>query len=211
MATQDGDDCIQDDESYFDENGMDFHGQDYYFTLPGGMDPGENIKFRETEKFPFKVMVWVAISRKGRSQIYMKRSKGATNRFEYTKECIRGRLMPFIRKHYPDGSYVFWPDLASCHYANHTQTALRQLGVRYVLKENNPPNVPQLRPIETFWFLLKSKVYSNGWQPKTSEDLFQRIKSCIRTIENSKCEKLMTGVGKKVRRAVEHGVLSVVK
>jgi len=31
---------------------------------------------------------------------------------------MRNRLIPWIKKHYPDGKYIFWSDLASSHYAN---------------------------------------------------------------------------------------------
>jgi hypothetical protein len=37
-----------------------------------------------------------------------------------------------------------------------------------VPKEDNSPNVPQLRPIEDFWYILKCKVYKNGWEVKNA-------------------------------------------
>lgn len=34
----------------------------------------------------------------------------------------------------------------------------------YVLKEDNPSNVSQLRPVEEFWARLSKKIYDNGWE-----------------------------------------------
>ena len=31
-------------------------------------------------------------------------------------------------------------------------------------KKDNPANLPEARPIEDFWFILKDKVYENGWE-----------------------------------------------
>ena len=52
-----------------------------------------------------------------------------------------------IQKHHSDLKYIFWPDLASAHYAIDTVTWLTE-NVHYVPKRLNPPNVPQSRPIE---------------------------------------------------------------
>jgi hypothetical protein len=38
---------------------------------------------------------------------------------------------------------------------------LKELKIEYVPKEENPPNVSQIRPIEFFLGNLKRKVYSN--------------------------------------------------
>ena len=46
--------------------------------------------------------------------------------------------------------YIFWPDLARCHYFRQT-VAWMDENVNFVPKEINPPNVPQARPIENFW------------------------------------------------------------
>ena len=30
-------------------------------------------------------------------------------------------------------------------------------------RDDNPPNVPQLRPIEDFWGVMKQEGYRGGW------------------------------------------------
>ena len=67
--------------------------------------------------------------------------------------------MPMIRKHDPKADPpVFWPDLASCHYLRSEIECYQQNGVDFVPKNMNPANVPQLRPIESFWANMKREL-----------------------------------------------------
>lgn len=74
-------------------------------------------------------------------------------------------------------------------------------------KERNPPNVPQVRPIETFWAHFKSRIFKNGFKPKSIEDLKKRAKLTIRTFDKDYFERLMKSVPKKVRQADSRGSL----
>jgi hypothetical protein len=76
---------------------------------------------------------------------------------------LEKRLLPFINEYHQDHNYIFWPDLASAHFAA-TTVAWMDQNVNYVPKRLNPPNVPQARPIEKFWGCLAQKVYEGGWE-----------------------------------------------
>ena len=82
-------------------------------------------------------MVWVAISPRVISNLYIHRSKIAIHEEIYLKQCIRGRLLPFIKKHQND-DILFWPDLASLHYAYSVLRCLESNNVPYV-RRNQPP------------------------------------------------------------------------
>jgi hypothetical protein len=56
---------------------------------------------------------------------------------------------------------VFWPDLVSAHYAKHTLARIEELKIEYVPRDENSPNIPQLRLIEIFWDNFKGKVCRN--------------------------------------------------
>ena len=73
----------------------------------------------------------------------------AVNKTLYMK-ALRMRLVPFIDKHYKNGDYLFWPDLASSHYADDGIAFLEAKNINLVPKVRNPTNVPELRPIEDF-------------------------------------------------------------
>ena len=75
------------------------------------------IKYSPIKKFEDKVLVWIAISPCGQSAPYICQSGLAINQNIYWNECIRKRLIPFIRENYDGTPYVFFPDRANCHYA----------------------------------------------------------------------------------------------
>ena len=56
------------------------------------------------------------------------------------------------------------------------QERLNEKNVPFVIRKDNPPNVPQARPIETIWSLLEQKVYENNWQANNIDALAQKIK-----------------------------------
>ena len=66
---------------------------------------------------------------------------------------------------------MFWPDLASAHYSKRSLEEMERLNIVVVPKSANPPNVPQLRPIENFWANLKRKIYSNIFVGKLRRNL----------------------------------------
>ena len=84
----------------------------------------------------------------------------------YLNECIRKRLLPFIKHHHKHDNILFWPDFASSHYSKQVQDFLTVNQISFVQRQQNPPNVPQARPIETIWSLLKQKIYEGVWEVK---------------------------------------------
>jgi hypothetical protein len=64
---------------------------------------------------------------------------------------------------------VFWPNLAFAHYAKDILVRLEELKIEYVPKEKNTPSIPQKRPIENVWANLKRKVYSNKYPPNVPQ------------------------------------------
>ena len=72
---------------------------------------------------------------------------------------------------------MFWPDLASSHYANKISAWLNKQKVPFVPKVASPSNVPKAHPIEDFWSILADKVYSGGWTATNQKQLVNRIKA----------------------------------
>jgi hypothetical protein len=121
--------CVMVDESYFTVDGNECQQQSYYESKDHPAT--DDVKFIPKTKFPAKV------SESGiRDSIFFKASL-AVNKEVYISKCVPV-LHKFIQKHHKNEKIVFWPDLASAHYANDTL----------------------IRPIEIFWAKLKRKVYS---------------------------------------------------
>ncbi|CAF4403061.1 unnamed protein product [Didymodactylos carnosus] len=140
---------IVDDEKYFTFSGDDmlenagFYASDKENTPP-------DVRYKCKQKFAPKILVWLALSSKGISRPYIGTTKGpAVTGDVYVEKCLL-KLLTFINKHHPDDKYIFWPDLASSHYAQQTTEWLNERKVPFVPKCANPPNVPKARPIEDF-------------------------------------------------------------
>jgi len=119
-------------------------------------------------------------------------------------------LVKFIKRYHSDQNFIFWPDLASAHYARETLAEFERLNITVVPKDSNPPNVPQLRPIEIFWANLKRKVYINGWTASSTDQLIKRINKVLKKIPVEDFQNLFRGLKTKIRKATDRGVLSVI-
>jgi transposase len=136
---------ILDDEKYFCFSGDHMPGNAGYYTNCKNTCP-EDVRFIGEEKFPKKLLMWIAISERGISKPLFRTSKSvAINSSIYISECLEARLLPFIHKYHGDFNYLFWPDLASSHYSKESVAWMNEY-VNYVDKESNPPNVPQAKP-----------------------------------------------------------------
>lgn len=121
---------------------------------------------------------------------------------------MQKRLIPFINDKFPDGNYMFWPDLASAHYSNSVVDWMNE-NINFIPKDSNPPNVPQARPIEDFWSYLSQLVYENGWQAKSKRSLVLRIRSKLKKVDINYLQSIMKGVKGKLRKIADNGPLSL--
>ena len=196
---------VIDDKKYFCFAGDNMPGNSGYYTNNKKTCP-ESVRFIGKEKFPKKLLNWIAISDSGISEPLFRTSKAmAINSSIYINECLEKRLLPFIHKYHGDLTYLFWPDLASSHYSKGSLNWMDQY-VYYVDKESNPPNVPQARPIENFWGHLAQKVYEGDWQASTEQVLIDRIKLKLQEIDLNFLQSHMKGVRAKLRSIADGGV-----
>ena len=100
---------------------------------------------------------------------------------------------------------MFWSDVASAHYSKKAIEYYNSNNNRFVPKDQNLPNCPQIRPIEDFWLILKRKVYENGWQAKSAEQLKRIIIASLKKIDKNICHRLMSRIHAKIRIASDLG------
>ncbi|KAJ3641425.1 hypothetical protein Zmor_027932 [Zophobas morio] len=204
FAPSNGLEIIIDDESFFTLDGSDTANNRHYYCKSGQVVDTE-VYFKRKKKFVSKVLVWVAISPRGHSAAYICPSGNSVNAQIYEKYCIRSRLRRFINDKHADGQFIFWPDMATAHYAGSVIQAYNELQIKYIEKSRNVPNVPQLRPIERFWRHLKREVYSGGWEASTTDELKARIRQKLRQIPSTVYVHMMRRVKTKIRQASRHG------
>lgn len=198
---------VMDDEKYFTFASLHHKG---YYTNDKNSCP-DNVRFLGKEKYPPKLLMWIALSRRGMSTPFFLCSKSqSVNKNVYISECLEKRLLPFVREKHRDGRYLFWPDLARAHTAK-ASIEWMKANVNFVPVEVNPPNVPQARPIEDFWGCLSQKVYEGGWEAQTSDQLIRRIKQKLTEFEPKFFHRLFSGVEKKLNKIGREGVLAPFK
>jgi hypothetical protein len=166
----------------------------------------DNVKYDLQEKYAPKLLVWLAISPRGASKAYFRKSGNAVNQEVY-QEILETRLLPFIKKNYSNGGYVFWPDLASAHYAAKVTNYLKSQNIPYIPRFMNPANLPEARPIEDFWGNLKMEVYKGDWVAKNLKELENRIVSCLRNMGLKVVQHHALGVRKRLDHIRRYGLL----
>lgn len=197
---------ILDDESYFTLSHATINNNDSYYTSDKNLTPA-SVKYRPKKKFEPKCLVWVALSAKGISDPFLGSSGMAIDQNVYIDKCLKPRLIPFIQKHHSKTNYIFWPDLASAHYAETVLDFMIENRINHVDKVDNPANLPECRPIEDFWSILKGKVYANNWVAKDIPTLKIRIKKCLKEVEPTTIHRLMEGVVSRIDKVRRKGVI----
>ena len=130
----------------------------------------------------------------------------AINPEVYLNECIIKRLVPFINKYHSNGNYVFCPYLASSHYAYSVTDWLEEQNIPFVPNNMNPANLPEARPIEDFWAILKREEYMDGWTANNVDQLESRIKNCLRKIDVKVVQDLVATTHKRLDQIHRFGV-----
>jgi hypothetical protein len=149
-----------------------------------------SVKFKNVGKFTAKLLVWIAFSLRGFAKPFFMPFRGAINAKTYSEYRIIKRLVQFLREKHSDNNYLFWPDLASSHCAIETLQTFKQQNVRFVPKDMNPPNVPQLISIEDLWARIEQKVYENAWFTHSIPKLILRIEKKLNEFSPSMYQKL---------------------
>ena len=88
---------------------------------------------------------------------------------------------------------------------------LHNNGIAFVEKFENPPNAPQIRPIENYWGILKMKVYEGNWTAQFRDHLIRRIKMKEKEINQDIVIKMFGNLKGGVHVANQNGLQSLMK
>jgi hypothetical protein len=146
---------LVDDESYFKLKSDYIPGNNHYFTRDKSTTPPD-VRYMATRKFPPQLLVWLCVSPRGVSLPFFLERPNSMDGNTYREECIRKRLVPFIQQYHMADSVIFWPDLASAHYARQTTALLQELNIPFIQHHENPPNLPQCSPYRELLVLTES-------------------------------------------------------
>lgn len=187
--------CIMDDETYVKADFKQIPGN-LFFTAKDKFSVPEHVRTQKMSKFAKKFLVWQAICTCGkRSAPFV--TQDTMNGQVYMKECLQKRLLPLLKAH--NVPTIFWPDLASCHYSKDVLKWYADNKVNFVPKMFNPPNTPELRPIEKYWAIMKQHLLKQPKVVKTVEELKKVWVYMQKTVDSQVVHNLMAGVKAKVR------------
>lgn len=185
---------IMDDETYIKKDFSQIPGKEYYIKGPGEI-LDESLTTIGYGKFTPKKLFWQAICECGlRSRPYL--SAGNMTAEIYTQECLKKRLLPFILEH--GGPTIFWPDLAAIHYARSTIQFMNDNEINFVPKSANPAAVPEDRPIEKYWALIKRELKKEPKAATNDKELKYRYQRASSRITEETVKSLMSSVRQKV-------------
>ena len=71
---------------------------------------------------------------------------------------------------------------------------------------SNPPNVPQLRPVEHLIGSLKQAVYAGSWEGSNIDQLKKKVHLEVKDINVGLLRNAFRGLITKVRYAAENGL-----
>ena len=82
-----------------------------------------------------------------------------------------------------DDDFVFWSDFGERSLCQNRIGLPEGQKVEIVSKEDNPPNLPECRPIKNFWSILRGLVYEINCKAETLQHLKERIKYCLTKVD----------------------------
>lgn len=179
-----------DDETYIKANFKQIPGQKFYVSTFHGNVPCK-YKHILVDKYAKKYLIWQGICSWGlKTDVFVTCDHMTSNL--YMKECLEKRVLAFLRQH--QGPVKFWPDLASCHYSRATQKWYQDNKIDFIPKNMNPPNCPDLRPIELFWATIKKKMFKNSGSVNSIEMMRQKWRKFAGELSETTVQKLMGSI-----------------
>jgi inhibitor of nuclear factor kappa-B kinase subunit alpha len=110
-------------------------------------------------KHPASVMVLGVICSDGRKPPPIFIPEGLKVNTEAYLNLLETELLPWLKKTYPEGNYVFQQDGAPCHTSQRTQEWLGKNFANFWPKDFWPPSSPDLNPLDySIWGVVEAKA-----------------------------------------------------
>ncbi|KAF4647351.1 hypothetical protein FOZ61_004295, partial [Perkinsus olseni] len=141
------------------------------------------------------VMIWAAIV--GDQLVGPTRVPNGVklNSQEYTK-LLTSSFLPWYRSRSASvkRKLIWMHDNAPAHNSHHTRDFLAKKGFKDQKLMTWPACSPDLNPIEHLWSIIKRRVYADGRQYGTAEELWKAIEEVSKNISREEVQKLTQSV-----------------
>jgi transposase len=151
-----------------------------------------------TTKHPQKIHAWGCISHDGVGEIYTFRQNLDANLY---KSILKKTLFPSAEKLFrtsPKSNWYLLQDRDPKHRSKIVSEWLERKNVNVLW---NPPQSPDLNPIENVWKLLKDKVSEK--QPKNIKRLEQAIHQCWGELDPVKIRNCVNSMPKRLQAVLD--------
>ena len=147
------------------------------------------------------VMVWAAISRRGKTPLVFVDQGIKINRNVYMN-MVRDHLLDWANETFDGEKWCFQQDSAPGHKANETQEMLSNECPDFITRDEWPPNSPDLNPLDySMWAILEEKACA---KPHTTvESLKRALKKAWNEITVNTLEKMVDNFPKRLKACVE--------
>ena len=142
------------------------------------------------------IMIWAAFSYHGKSELRFISTTQKSGDYIYT---LSEYMLPFAHLHY-GLDFQFQQDNAPIHTSRETKSWLEEQGVTML---EWPSMSPDLNPIENLWGILARRVYANGRQYHSLEDLKKAIIKCWSEIDQNTLKSLVRSMPERCREVLE--------
>ena len=164
------------DEKLFSVQQCHNHQNDRILAKSIEAIPGNAGKVFRTQK-PASVMVWAAISERGKTPLVFVPQGIKINKERYIEDILEGALIPWCNSVYGDEVWTFQQDGATSHTSRLTQQWCRDNCPSWISKEEWPPSSPDLNALDySLWSILENEACSTPCQ--NIEALKKKLTKC---------------------------------
>lgn len=142
------------------------------------------------------VMLWAAFGYHGKTELAI--IKGNMDATDYTT-VLKDFLLP-CGKNIGGKNFIFQQDNAPIHKAKHT---LEWFSKRKINVLEWPAYSPDLNPIENLWGILVRRVYANGKQYGSVDELTDGIVECWENILEPDLQRLVDSMPNRICEVIQ--------
>jgi hypothetical protein len=143
-------------------------------------------------------MVWIGFCATGKLKIAFTSFK--MNSKDYIQVLV-GSLLPFLRK-YRRKKFTFQQDNAAIHTSKETKQWIKDQKLDLL---DWPARSPDLNPVENIWGILVRRIYAEGKQYASVEELKAAILEAWENIEKSVLQNLVNSMPNRIFQVINRG------